>query len=197
VTQPAPPEGLDPRIVKALSHPLRYQVLVRLNHGDASPVEIARELRQPIGRVSHHVKTLVELGAIELVRTVPRRGAVEHFYRAAIPAWFSDADWARIPPSAREAISAQNLQQVLQDVTTAAPDHAFGHPKAYLSRQPLVLDEQAMGEISELLSETLDRATEIEAASVRRLREQIGRTQRATTLVMLHFERQAEEERRR
>jgi len=188
VTRASPREGLDPRIVKAISHPLRYQVLARINDAEASPVEIARELDEPVGRVSHHVQALLEVGAIELVRTEPRRGAVEHFYRAAVPAWFSDEDWARLPVSVRDAISAQNLRLVLDDLAAAAPGRAFGHPSAYLARLVMDLDDQAIEEISALLTEMVERAAAIEAAAAER-----GAVDRPTELVLLHFERASED----
>jgi DNA-binding transcriptional ArsR family regulator len=182
---PAPgPDVLDPRIVKALSHPLRYRLLARLNAGVASPAEMARELELPIGRVSHHVRTLARIGAIELVRTRPRRGATEHFYRAAVPAWFTDEDWARVPASVRDAIGRQNVEQVVRDLVRAAPD-GFRHPSAHLSFLPLELDDQGMQEISALLTETLSRVAAIESESVRRATEATSSTQ----LVLLHFER--------
>lgn len=184
--RPAPPgpEGLDPRLVKALSHPLRYKLLVRLNAGDASPVEMARELGVPVGRVSHHVRTLARVGAIELVRTRQRRGAVEHFYRAVVPAWFTDSDWAGLPPSARAAIGAGNLEHALKDVVAAAAS-GFRHSASHLSYVPFELDEQAMHELSDLLNETLERAYAIEAASARRA----AGTALSTELVLMHFER--------
>lgn len=181
--RPAPPgsEGLDPRLVKALSHPLRYQVLVRLNAGVASPVEIAREMAIPVGRVSHHVRTLAGIGAIELVRTRQRRGAVEHFYRAVTPAWFTDEDWAGLPQSARQAIGRQTLEQLLAHVAGAG----FVHPRAHLSFMQLELDEQAMEEMSELLNETLERAYAIEAANA----ERSTAATTSTELVLMHFQR--------
>ena len=42
----------------------------------------ADKLAEPLGNVSYHVRTLADLGLIELVRKVPRRGAIEHYYRA-------------------------------------------------------------------------------------------------------------------
>jgi DNA-binding transcriptional ArsR family regulator len=185
VTQ-APPEGLDPRIVKSLSHPLRHRILVRLNAGEASPMEMAREFDQPVGRVSHHVQALLGVDAIELVRTEPRRGAVEHFYRALIGTWFSDADWARVPASARDAISAQNLQRVAADLGDAS-DRAFAHPKACLVRHLMDLDEQAMAEMSDLMDATFERAAAIGTAAAAR-----GGGRR-TELVLLHFERAGED----
>ena len=94
----------------------------------ASPNELARELELPLGRVSYHIRLLNDLGAIELVRTEPRRGALEHFYRAVTTVWFSEGDWAKLPRSARRGILGQNLQQIFTDVTAAADSGGFEHP---------------------------------------------------------------------
>jgi hypothetical protein len=48
----------------------------------ASPKEIADETGHPLGTVSYHVRELLKLECIELVDTTPRRGAIEHHYRA-------------------------------------------------------------------------------------------------------------------
>ena len=60
-------EELDPRIVRALSHPIRHRVLVALNERVASPKELAAELGEPLGNVSYHTRVLAQLGCIELV----------------------------------------------------------------------------------------------------------------------------------
>jgi DNA-binding transcriptional ArsR family regulator len=186
--RPAPPgpEGLDPRIVKALSHPLRYRILARLNAGVASPVEMAREMDVPVGRVSHHVRTLAGIGAIELVSTRPRRGAVEHFYRAAVPAWFTDSDWAALPRSARQVIGGQNVEQVMVHLAAAAAD-GFGHPRAHLSFVPLELDEEGMDELAALLHETLEKAYDVATRAAER-GASVG-----TELVLMHFQRPRED----
>ena len=54
-----------------------------LDGGEASPKELATQLGEKLGNVSYHVRILVRLGLIELVRETPRRGAVEHHYRSA------------------------------------------------------------------------------------------------------------------
>ena len=92
---------LDEALLKAISHPLRHRLLGLLDERVASPNELARELGLPLGRVSYHIRLLADLGAIELVRTEPRRGALEHFYRAVTRGWFSDDDWSRLPRAAR------------------------------------------------------------------------------------------------
>lgn len=67
---------------KAVAHPLRARILAGLAGEARSPNELAAEFDEPLGNVSYHVVVLRDLGMVELVDTAPRRGAVEHFYRA-------------------------------------------------------------------------------------------------------------------
>jgi DNA-binding transcriptional ArsR family regulator len=68
---------------KLASHPLRVRILGRLAEGVASPNEMAKEFEESLPLVSYHVRILREGNAIRLVRTTPRRGAIEHHYRLA------------------------------------------------------------------------------------------------------------------
>jgi DNA-binding transcriptional ArsR family regulator len=185
---------LDERIVKAISHPIRHRVLVLLNDRIASPNEIANEIGESLGRVSYHVRQLAEVGAIELVRTEPRRGAVEHFYRATARAWFSDTDWALLPKTTRRGIFGQNLKRIGADVVAAADGNGFDHVQAHVSYTLLDLDEQGMTDVAELLTETLDRALQIHAdAAARRLDS--DEASLPTELALMHFERSAKPKR--
>jgi DNA-binding transcriptional ArsR family regulator len=185
---------LDERIVKAISHPIRHQVLVLLNDRIASPNEIANEIGESLGRVSYHVRQLAEVGAIELVRTEPRRGAVEHFYRATARAWFSDTDWALLPKTTRRGLFGQNLKRIGADVVAAADGNGFDHVQAHVSYTLLDLDEQGMTEVAELLTETLDRALQIHAdAAARRLDNDEPSV--PTELAIMHFQRPAKPKR--
>ena len=186
---------LDERIVKAISHPIRHRVLVLLNDRVASPNEIANEIGESLGRVSYHVRQLAEVGAIELVRTEPRRGAVEHFYRATARAWFSDSDWALLPKTTRRGIFGQNLKRIGADVVAAAEANGFDHVQAHVSYTLLDLDEEGMTAVAELLSETLERALQIHADSAAR-RLESDEESHATELALLHFERAPQSGRR-
>jgi DNA-binding transcriptional ArsR family regulator len=75
--------SLDPRLAKALSNDVRARALELLAGEATSPKLIAAELGVDLRRVAYHVRVLKKLGCIELVETLPRRGAVEHVYRAA------------------------------------------------------------------------------------------------------------------
>src|SRR6186997_1412378 len=109
---------VDPRIAKALSHPMRARILGILDERVASPNEIAEMIDERLPNVSYHVRALLELGCIELVSTAQRRGAIEHYYRALTRPFFSDRDWKRLPRSGRMAVSDVGLQMIWDDAST-------------------------------------------------------------------------------
>ena len=179
---------VDRRLAKALSHPLRAHVLAILNERVASPNQIANQLDEPLGNVSYHVKTLAEMGCIELVNTEPRRGAIEHFYRAVVRPFFSDKDWKRLPPSARQGISDATLQLIWEDTSDALNAGTFDQrTDRHLSRSRLVLDEQGWKQVNELLVETMNRVTDIEADCAKR-RSGNGDSGFNSNMVLMHFE---------
>jgi DNA-binding transcriptional ArsR family regulator len=183
----APQAGeLDEALLKAISHPLRHRLLGLLDDRTASPNELARELGLPLGRVSYHIRLLADLGVIELVRTEPRRGALEHFYRAVTRGWFSEEDWQRLPRAARRGIVGQSLQRIFSDVTAAVDAGGFDGPVSQVKSTSLELDERGLEELSEVLASTAERVKAINAESADRRAGADGVT---TELALLHFER--------
>jgi DNA-binding transcriptional ArsR family regulator len=182
------PEGITQQLAKALAHPLRVKILSSLHKGISSPNQLSQELNEPLGNVSYHVKTLLEYDCVELVKTEPRRGAVEHFYRATERAFFSASDWEKIPASVRKGISGSILEMVGHDATEALIAGSIdARSDSHVSHTPLVLDEQGWNDITALLEETLNGAIAIQAESATRLSDEktdpIG-----TKLAILHFE---------
>jgi DNA-binding transcriptional ArsR family regulator len=81
----------DSDLLAALRHPLRRKILRLMESEDAiSPRELSSLLEQPLSNVSYHVRVLADCEAVALVRTIPVRGSMQHFYRTAV-----DAPWAR------------------------------------------------------------------------------------------------------
>ncbi|MGN6215682.1 MAG: helix-turn-helix domain-containing protein [Solirubrobacterales bacterium] len=71
---------IDEELVKALSHPVRVEILEALQGRVASPGELSEEIDESLGVIAYHAKTLLKCGCLELVRSEPRRGAIEHFF---------------------------------------------------------------------------------------------------------------------
>jgi DNA-binding transcriptional ArsR family regulator len=161
--------AVDSRLAKALAHPLRVQLSAALNEGVASPNELAKRLDEPLTNVSYHVRMLHDLGCIELVETEPRRGALEHYYRAVVRPFFGDRDWKRLPKNARGSISDAVLQLVWEDAAEAIKGGLFDEREdRHLSRSVLSVDERGWDDLHDLLAQTLDKAMQIQADSASR-----------------------------
>ena len=174
---------LDERLAKAFSHRLRLRILERLNeHGVASPSELAGALGEPLGNLSYHVRILRELECVELVRTEPRRGALEHFYRARVDPGLDDEQWSRLPAGVRDSTLSRTVSAILESASEAGREGGFDGPEGRASHVELALDEQGRMQLGALLAETLDAVRRINAES------SSGKT-RATELAILHFRR--------
>ena len=182
------PEGITQQLAKALAHPLRVRILSSLHKGISSPNQLAQELGEPLGNVSYHVKTLLEYDCVELVKTEPRRGAVEHFYRATDRAFLSDSDWAKIPASARKGISGSILESIGQSATEAMAEGTIAARRdSHLSETPLQLDKQGWKDLNKVLAEAVDKAGEIQKEAAKRMgKDKSGAI--PTKLAVMHFE---------
>jgi DNA-binding transcriptional ArsR family regulator len=180
--------GIDQRLVKALAHPLRVQILAILNERMASPNELSKELEEGLSQVSYHVKVLKDFECIEMVKTEPRRGAVEHYYRATSRAFLADSEWQHLPDSIKPGVSASVLQLVIEDVIGAINGGTFNaRDDVHMSWTPGVVDEQGWDESVELVNETLERLIKIHEGSAKRLAKS-GEEGIPATAVLMNFE---------
>ena len=179
--------AVDSRLAKALAHPLRVQLLAALNEGVASPNELAKKLDEPLTNVSYHVRMLHDLGTIELVDTEPRRGALEHYYRAIVRPFFADREWKRLPKNARGSISDAVLQLVWDDSAEAIKGGLFDERvDRHLSRTVLQVDDEGWEELNARLVDLVDRAMEIQAESVARASKDDDETFSVNLVMMTH-----------
>jgi DNA-binding transcriptional ArsR family regulator len=162
--------GVNQDLVKSLAHELRAEILAILNERMASPNELAKELDEGLSQVSYHVKVLKDYNVITLVKTEPRRGAVEHYYRATSRAYLTDRDWHELPETVRVGMSADLFQAVVDDVVASMEDEKFDDREdRHLSWTPLMLDEQAWTKMQKLLDDTLKQVLKINAEATKRL----------------------------
>ena len=180
------PKSVDTNLMKALAHPLRQRILMELNKRVASPSELAEEIGEPLGNVSYHVRMLVDLECIELVSTTPRRGALEHHYRATVPPLFDDDTWRSLPTATRRAVMGDVLKEIWQAVGVGADAGVFDEDDVHVTRDGLTLDEQGWREVTELLRETHERIAEVSRESAARAKKGGGET-RESVLALLHF----------
>ncbi|HEX3609333.1 MAG TPA: winged helix-turn-helix domain-containing protein [Solirubrobacterales bacterium] len=163
------------KIAKGLAHPLRVQLLTILNDRTASPNELHKELGEGLSQVSYHIKVLRDFKMIEMVKTQPRRGAVEHFYRATskvyVPSWVA-ALW---PRSIRVTTSGAILEEIEVDLMESIEAGLLAdRPDEVMSRDSRIVDGQAREAIEQAAAEFFERFERAGRESAKRLRNSEG-----------------------
>jgi DNA-binding transcriptional ArsR family regulator len=158
------------KLVKGLSHPVRTECLTILAERTASPSQLAESLGRDLSNVSYHVRTLVELGLVELVGEESVRGAVAHYYRAVERPLASPEEWEQLPEQVKAAFSAHSWDVLLKCVTAAIETGTFdSRPDRHLTRTPVLLDSEGFARISSLMDELLEAIFAEQAAAADRM----------------------------
>jgi DNA-binding MarR family transcriptional regulator len=178
---------IDRDLVNALSHPLRVHILDALNERISSPSDLAREVGLDVNYVAYHVKELEKIGYLELVKTEPRRGAVEHYYRASARLLLDDAEWERLPPTVKNGLAANTFSAIAEDMREALEAGTFAARNSHLTRTRLLLDEKGWEDLSAALTDTLERIFAIQAECEERI-GQNGEKPISTLVSMASFE---------
>ncbi len=184
-------DAFERSLLRAIGHPLRLRILEAVaDAGETSPSTLARAFGQPLSTVSHHVRLLRDLGFLELARTEPRRGAVEHFYRAVRRPFIDDDEWEQLPVAMRRGLARQTLRHIFTEAAQAGGDGGFDRPGAYMVRLPMELDAAARRELAQAMLGLLRDAEAIQRRSDERRATAVdpGGGPQASSLVLLHFD---------
>lgn len=181
--------SLKQRLIKALVHPLRWQILALLNEREWSPNELSEELVEGLSQISYHVKVLRDFELVEMTNTEPRRGAVEHYYRAVERAYLPTGISRNLPQSGRDIIANKVLQDIDSDLGAAIKSRKF-YERAdhHVTWTPEYLDEEGCTKASELADEFVERFMEIGVESANRFAKSKDAGERiAITAALLVF----------
>jgi DNA-binding transcriptional ArsR family regulator len=175
-------EFVDQQLVRALAHPLRIRILQVLNEQEASPTMLAGLLKESVGDTSYHTKQLLKYGCVELVRTEPRRGAIEHFFRAIPKSSTGDQQWRSVPRSVRASITVSSLQSFMDKAVAALEAGTIDDREdSTLNWMTLVVDKAGWTQVSQIME---DARTQLEAVD-EQSRQRVDVTgQTATRLVV-------------
>jgi hypothetical protein len=186
---PKPPETIDQRLVRALAHPLRIQILDILTERVASPTRLSAELDTGLTHVAYHTRALDKCGCLELVDTAPRRGATEHFYKAVPNAFVGAPAWRQVPRSVRGGVSAATLQTFLDKAIAALEAGTLdGRDDTIFRWMPLSLDRMGWEEVVAILEEATNLILSAHLHSQDRLTESGARAAISTVVGLASFE---------
>ena len=196
----SPPTGNDvePSLCLALKHPLRARILEVANETPMSPNKFIRQgllpdefykdYQQALSLVSYHFRELAAAGCLELVETIPRRGAAERVYMGVSRVFFSDAEFEELPHETRKGLSKASFQGVVARTDGAIRSGTFDkRADRHLTWRAMRLDEQGWVEIMGILADAFEQAEGARTRSEERLRE-LEQDGFPATFAMLGFE---------
>lgn len=192
---PAPPTICDP-----LSHPMRTRILDVVNEEPMSPVRFLDDGYSPmtfnnrqagLSYVSYHFRALEKAGCIELLETIPRRGANEHIYRGICRVFFTSEEFEKLPFKKRQQLSKSSLQGLIARTDGAIQSGTFDRrADRHMAWRGGDVDSQGWDEVNAILDEAFARAEKARENAALRLadpdNEKVERI--PMTFAMLGFE---------
>ena len=185
-------------IFNALKHPLRVRILEVLNEGPRSPSQFVEEglipreaynsYQQALSLASYHFRELQKEGCLEIVESIPRRGAVEHVYRGLARVFIDDVEFEQMDPESRRRLSRISLQGMIARADRAIAEDTFdARADRHLTWVPMQLDERGWSEVVARLATTFEELTQIRQDAGDRLAAS-GEEVIPATVAMLGFE---------
>ncbi|HET8956074.1 MAG TPA: winged helix-turn-helix domain-containing protein [Solirubrobacterales bacterium] len=165
------------RRLRAGWHPTQLQALTILTEREASPKEIAVELgltKARAGYVSHYVRELEAAGFVEEVRAEPRRGALEHYFKAIERPVVTAEEAAEWTQEQRESFTQYIITCVARDFGLAIEHRTLDadeHIERHITRTPLLLDSRGFEDLLAAYMQVFDRSFEIQGESDQRRAE--------------------------
>lgn len=186
------PVLVDPRFVKALDHVLRQHILLAAVQGEVSPKELSKALDEGLSQVSYHVTVLRDDcdGMIEEIRTEPRRGAVEHYYRASAKTMLPAKTWRRLRRGLRAVVGAGQASDLFNDLVEALEAGKLQGAHDHVARTPLVLDAQGQRNVKAIAERATEEVENEQQATAKRTEKANGDGGRMAgyTFALLAFE---------
>ncbi|HXQ88218.1 MAG TPA: winged helix-turn-helix domain-containing protein [Solirubrobacterales bacterium] len=149
---------IDQQLVRAIGHPLRVEILRLLEDGPSGPKRLSDRIGEPLGNVSYHMKVLRRYDCIELVETIPARGAVEHIYKLKSRGTIGSRTWKEVPPALRTHYAgsafASFANRAVEALDAGTVETREGSGVTWLS---LNVDEQGWKELRKVMGNVEDR----------------------------------------
>lgn len=145
-------EEVDQQMVRALGHPLRVEILRQLEEGPSGPKRLSDRIGEALCNVSYHMKVLRDCDCVELIDTIPARGAVEHIYELRPKGAIGSGNWKEVPPALRTHYAGSSLaaftNRAVEALDAGTGDAREGSGITWL---PLRVDEEGWGELRRVL----------------------------------------------
>jgi DNA-binding transcriptional ArsR family regulator len=173
-----------------LKHPERVRILEVINEAPMSPIGFLKggygsrkfkNKQEGLSYLSYHFRELEKAGLIEVIESIPRRGAVEHVYSGRSRVFYTSEEFDRLPLRERTMLSRTSFQGLMARTDSAISSGTFDkRTNRQLTWRAMHLDEQGWQEMTDHLDEAFAEAEAIREAAAERIRQSDGEVIPAT-----------------
>lgn len=162
-------DQIDLKRLKAAGHPLRLRILAALaERGAMSPKQLSDYLDENLNLVAYHAGKVLyqECELLSMVKEVPRRGAVEHFYKIRPEAMLGHPEWqTKVPNLLIGDIKSGAFKSFLEEASRAAAvfDPSGVQRDDVLAWVPTRVSATGRHKIAKVLEQALESVREIAA----------------------------------
>jgi hypothetical protein len=154
-----------------LKHPARVRILEVINEAPMSPIRFLEG-----GYADREFKSkLQKAGLIEVIESIPRRGAMEHIYRGCSRVFYTNEEFDKLSFRERAMLSRTSFQGLVARTDRAIAQGTFDNrTNRQLTWRAMHLDEDGWQEMADHLNEAFAKAEAIRKAAAERIREDDG-----------------------
>lgn len=175
------PKGIVEVVQYALGHWIRVHILIALNDGAHTAVQLAEMLDEPLNNVSNHLRKMLDDGSIEIAKEERKGNVVQYWYRAVQIAYYSQAEAEEMTELQRQVTAGAIVQSGSAEVMAALYAGNLADPRTVLSWDWFHVDEQGREELEAETVRYLDKLNEIKVDATNR-RAKSG--EEATTMLV-------------
>lgn len=159
-------------VASAVAHRLRVDILTVLHDGPASQKELSAELREPLGKITHHVNELSEAGAIEVAFTKMVGNVEQNYWRAIKTSSYWPEDLAKLTVAEHQELSRTIVQSMMAELLASLrAGRLAGDPYSATAWDRVWLDERGYQDLNKATDVFFERMHEIAAESAGRSEE--------------------------
>ena len=166
--------NVDPKLYKAMSHPIRVQILSLLSLPGATlaPSEFAEKTGRKLPTVSYHFRVLEKFDLIEILKESKSRGSVKHVYKSKKRALFTNTrEWEGMPGQGRTRVAGQAWADYMDAARGSIDAGAFEkRADSNFAWGTSRLDEQGWTDLQASLARTLGDVFRIEKEADQRMK---------------------------
>lgn len=186
--RPNRPKGIVEVVQFALGHWIRVHILIALNDGAHTAVQLADMFDVPLNNVSNHLRKMLDDGSIEVAKEERKGNVVQYWYRAVQIAYYSQAEAEAMPELQRQVIAGAIVQSGSAEVMAALYAGNLADPRTVLSWDWFHVDEQGREELEAETVRYLDRLSQIKVDATNR-RAKSGEEATTMLVTLSAFER--------